>query len=63
MADENEGTPLRDREFYLVETGVGLGVTLALFFGLTGVVGGTARIVVAVVAGLVVSNGLQWYRN
>jgi len=61
MADETDGTPLRERDFHLVETGIGLVATLVVFFALTGVVDGFVQTVVAVVAGLVVSNGLQRY--
>jgi len=59
----NDATPLRERNFYLVETGIGLVATLVVFFALSGVVDGFVRMVAAVVVGLVVSNGLQWYRR
>jgi len=62
MSNDADATPLRERNFYIVETGIGLVATLVVFFALTGVVGGFVRMAVAVVAGLAVSNGLQWYR-
>jgi hypothetical protein len=63
MPDGSDTQPLRERNFYLVETGIGLVATLVVFFALTGVVDGFVRVAVAVVAGLVVSNGLQLYRR
>ena len=62
MTDDGR-VPLAERNFYLFETGIGVVATLATFLLAGAVVGGGARVALAVVVGLVVSNGLQWYRS
>ena len=63
MTGDGSEVPLADRRFYLVETGVGVAAAAVAYVALGAVVGGAARPVVAVVVGLVVANGLQWYRQ